>query len=41
MEDSELDLVNIMVEEGKRVRRSVQLIHYYYLDQVNDSRGPS
>ena len=42
MEDSELDLVNIMVEEGKRVRRSVQLIHYYYLDhdQVNDSRGP-
>ena len=41
MEDSELDLVNIMVEEGKRDRRSVQLILYYcYLDQVNDSRGP-
>ena len=28
MEDSELDLVNIMVEEGKRDRRSVQLIPY-------------
>lgn len=36
MEDSELDLVNIMVEEGKR-DRSVQLIPYidnYYLRSV-------